>query len=116
MSIRKRRLRPPFLLPITIRRMKRAVVLLALLASSLPARPQQLAAVGPVQTAQANPSPEPVPPPPQSPPPKKPATAAPGEDTGMAGQVAQTEGVILPATGAVSATAALAGILGLALV
>jgi hypothetical protein len=94
--------------------MKRAVVFLALLASSLPATPQQLAAVGPVQTAQANPSPEPVPQPPQAPPPKKPATAAPGEDTGMAGQVAQTEGVVLPAAGAVSATAVF-GILGLAL-
>src|SRR5437868_6342326 len=95
--------------------MKRAAVLLALLGSSLPAIPQQLAAVGPVQTAQANPAPEPAPQPPQAPPPKKPATAAPGEDTGMAGQVAQTESVVLPAGGAVSATA-LFGILGLALV
>ena len=87
------------------------MLLLALLTSSLPAIPQQLAAVGPVQTAQANPAPEPVPQPPEAPPPKKPATAAPGEDTGMTGQVAQ-EGVVLPAVGAVSA-ATVIGILGL---
>jgi hypothetical protein len=88
--------------------MKRAVLFLALLSSSLPAMPQQLAAVGPVQTAQANPTPEPPPQPPT--PPKKPATAAPGEDTGMAGQVAQTEGVVLPTVGAIS-SAALLGVL-----
>jgi hypothetical protein len=48
--------------------MQRVVLLLTLLVSSLPAIPQQLAAVGSVQTAQANPSPPPAPPP-QSPPP-----------------------------------------------
>lgn len=69
----------------------------------------------PIQAAQANPAPEPPTPQPAPVPPKKPATAAPGEDTGMAGQVAQTEGVVLPAAGAVSATAVF-GILGLALV
>jgi len=88
--------------------MKRAVLFLALLVSSLPAVPQQLAAVGPVQTAQANPAPEPTAPPPQ-PPPKKPATAAPGEDTGMAGQVAQG-GVVLPTVGAVAGSAVLLGL------
>jgi hypothetical protein len=88
--------------------MKRAVLFLALLASSLPAIPQQLAAVGPVQTAQANPAPPPAPQPPQSPPPK-PSTASPGEDTGMAGQVAQ-EGVVLPTVGAVSASAIVLGL------
>lgn len=88
--------------------MKRAVLFVALVSSSLPAIPQQLAAVGPVQTAQANPSPPPAPPP-QSPPPKPPSTATPGEDTGMAGQVAQ-EGVLLPTVGAVSASAIVIGL------
>lgn len=88
--------------------MKRAVLFVALVGSSLPAIPQQLAAVGPVQTAQANPSPPPAPPP-QSPPPKPPSTATPGEDTGMAGQVAQ-QGVVLPTAGAVSASAIVIGL------
>lgn len=88
--------------------MKRAVLFLALLSSSLPASPQQLAAVGPVQTAQANPSPPPAPQPPPSPP-KPPSTATPGEDTGMAGQVAQ-ESVVLPAAGAVSTSAIVLGL------
>ena len=70
---------------------RRAVVLIALFAYCVPAVPQHFAV--PIQAAQAAPTQELPPQPP--PPPKKPATATPPEDTGMAGQVAET-GVVVP--------------------
>lgn len=82
------------------RRLLLLVALIAHCGSAIPQPPMY----APIQSAQANPAPEPPPPPP-----KKPATASPTEETGMAGQVAQ-EGVVLPTAGAVSASALVIGL------
>ncbi|HUQ74387.1 MAG TPA: hypothetical protein VM183_06640 [Burkholderiales bacterium] len=87
---------------------RQAVLFLALLCHAVPVIPQDMRF--PVQIAQPAQAPEPTPPPTQPPP--KPTTATPPEDTGIAGQVAQ--GVVLPAVGAVSTAAIVAGILGVA--
>lgn len=87
--------------------MRKALILVALFSHCVPAIPQPLAAV-PIQAAQASPSQEL--PPQAPPPPKKPATATPPEDTGIAGQVADS--VVLPSAVGITASTIGIGLLG----